>query len=173
MIIECTACSKRFSVPDSAIKTEGRLVQCSSCGNKWTQYPINLKKPTTTPIIQNVQKASKRKTNIKKTPIPYSKEYMQQKWGSSIKSDVFNKELNKKNTKKTKNNKKSIKKMEKISFGFFNYIITLGVLITFFIGILSFERSRLARKFPFLEPYINNFFETLENFKIFILNFYQ
>ena len=43
MIIECTACNKRFSVPDSAIKADGRLVQCSSCGNKWTQYPLKNK----------------------------------------------------------------------------------------------------------------------------------
>ena len=30
---------KKFLVPDNAIPSSGRLVQCSSCGNKWTQYP--------------------------------------------------------------------------------------------------------------------------------------
>ena len=39
MIIQCNSCSKKFVVPDGAIKAKGRLVQCSSCGNKWTQYP--------------------------------------------------------------------------------------------------------------------------------------
>ena len=40
MILECKSCNKKFLVPDSAITSTGRLVQCSSCGNKWTQYPI-------------------------------------------------------------------------------------------------------------------------------------
>ena len=43
MIIECTSCQKKFNVPDSAITSAGRLVQCSSCGNQWTQYPLKTK----------------------------------------------------------------------------------------------------------------------------------
>ena len=41
MLIECNSCQKTFVVPDNAITSGGRLVQCSSCGNKWTQHPIN------------------------------------------------------------------------------------------------------------------------------------
>ena len=44
MIIQCKSCEKSFSVPDSAITVSGRLVQCGSCGNKWTQFPIVEKK---------------------------------------------------------------------------------------------------------------------------------
>ena len=40
MILECKSCQKKFIVPDNAITNAGRLVQCSSCGNKWTQFPI-------------------------------------------------------------------------------------------------------------------------------------
>ena len=40
MILECKSCQKKFIVPDNAITNAGRLVQCSSCGNKWTQYPV-------------------------------------------------------------------------------------------------------------------------------------
>ena len=40
MILECKSCQKKFIVPDDAITNTGRLVQCSSCGNKWTQYPV-------------------------------------------------------------------------------------------------------------------------------------
>ena len=39
MIPKCKSCNKKFLVPDNAITSSGRLVQCSSCGNKWTQYP--------------------------------------------------------------------------------------------------------------------------------------
>ena len=41
MILSCNSCEKKFVVPpDSAIGVNGRLVQCSSCGNKWKQFPI-------------------------------------------------------------------------------------------------------------------------------------
>ena len=41
MILGCNSCEKKFVVPDNAISATGRLVQCSSCGNKWKQFPIN------------------------------------------------------------------------------------------------------------------------------------
>ena len=43
MILECKSCQKKFLVPDNAITSSGRLVQCSSCGNKWTQFPLKKK----------------------------------------------------------------------------------------------------------------------------------
>ena len=50
MILSCNSCEKKFVVPDNAIGVSGRLVQCSSCGNKWKQFPIksdkNLKEIT-------------------------------------------------------------------------------------------------------------------------------
>ena len=48
MILNCNSCEKKFVVPDSAIGKEGRLVQCSSCGNKWKQFPIAQTKNTKT-----------------------------------------------------------------------------------------------------------------------------
>ena len=177
MIIQCTACEKKFSVPEAAITANGRLVQCSSCGNKWTQYPIKVKKNITkiAPSTKNIP--IKKTAKKKKGPVPYSKEYMQQKWGTTVQSYAFDKGLSKQvkksSQKKNLEKQKSTKSTKKTGFGFFNYIITLAVLSTFFVGILNFERTRLSRKFPFLEPYIDNFFETIENFKIFILDFYK
>ena len=42
MILSCNSCAKKFVVPDNAIGANGRLVQCSSCGNKWTQFPVGI-----------------------------------------------------------------------------------------------------------------------------------
>tara|TARA_B100000401_G_C52487104_1_gene568590 strand:- start:19 stop:552 length:534 start_codon:yes stop_codon:yes gene_type:complete len=172
MIIVCTACEKKFSVPESAILASGRLVQCSSCGNKWTQYPIKTKKIVEKKVSEVIKKPAKKIQKKKSSPIPYSKEYMQQKWGTSFQKNIPTKNLiiknRKKNIKDKIERKKTLKKIEKPGFGFFNYIITFGILITFLIGILKYEQYRLVRKFPFLEPYINNFFETIENFKIII-----
>ena len=51
MIIRCNSCEKQFVVPDGAITSKGRLVQCSSCGNQWTQYPIKADK------VKNLQES--------------------------------------------------------------------------------------------------------------------
>tara|TARA_B100000401_G_C52397181_1_gene527106 strand:- start:9 stop:539 length:531 start_codon:yes stop_codon:yes gene_type:complete len=176
MIIQCTSCEKKFNVPDSAITASGRLVQCSSCGNKWTQYPSKsipaVKSASPSSPIKKVK--PKKKTSKKTGPVPYSKEYMQQKWGTNIQSYAQDKGLSKKIKKISKKEKiKTPKKIEKIGFGFFNYIIVIFIFSTFFIGILNFERSRIGRKFPFLEPYIDHFFESLEIFKVLILDFFR
>ncbi len=174
MIIQCTSCEKKFNVPDAAITTAGRLVQCSSCGNKWTQYPIKVKPSISRPIKVPVKKTEKIKPKKKKGPVPYSKEYMQQKWGSSIQNYAEDKGLTKNIKKSSKLKKqKTSKEVETIGFGFFNYLISFAVFSIFFVGILNFERSRISRKFPFLEPYIDNFFESLEIFGILILDFFR
>ncbi len=177
MIIQCNSCDKKFSVPDGAITRAGRLVQCSSCGNKWTQYPLKKTSEVTkiTPIIPKTK--PKKKTQKRKGPAPYSKEYMQEKRGTSIEKNAADKGLTNK-VKKVETSKKiqkqpKSKTIEKPGFGFFNYIITYSILSIFFIGILNFERSRIGRKFPVLEPYIDHFFESLEIFKILILDFFR
>ena len=35
MIIACPKCKKKFDIKDSLIPEKGRLLQCSSCDNKW------------------------------------------------------------------------------------------------------------------------------------------
>jgi len=181
MIITCTECKKQFVVPDKAIPAGGRTVQCSSCSNEWKQFPI--KKPAivkkTTPFSAKkiAQPIKKKVVKTSKSPVPYSKEYMQQKWGSTVQNYAVEKGLSKKQKKipqtKKLQKQKSIQAVEKPGFGFFNYIITYSILFTFLVGLLNFERERLVRKFPILEPYIEHFFETLSNFKIFILDLYR
>ena len=60
MILSCNSCEKKFVVPDQAITAAGRMVQCGSCGNKWKQFPIKMKK-------QIVKKKIKKKLNYKNT----------------------------------------------------------------------------------------------------------
>ena len=35
MIIECPECKKKFEIDNNLIPSTGRLLQCSSCDNKW------------------------------------------------------------------------------------------------------------------------------------------
>ena len=65
MILSCNSCNKKFVVPDQAITSTGRMVQCGSCGNKWKQFPIK-NEPKKTTIIKEIIK--KDITNIKKIP---------------------------------------------------------------------------------------------------------
>ena len=127
MIIQCNSCDKKFSVPDGAITEAGRLVQCSSCGNKWTQYPLKQTPEIvkTPPIVTKA--APKKKTQKRKGPVPYSKEYMQEKWGTSIEKYAVDKGLTSK-VKKVKTTTKTEKLPQSKSFvkpgcGFFNLII--------------------------------------------------
>ena len=69
MIITCTACDKKFVVPDNAIPASGRTVQCSSCSNQWKQFPIEIEqapiKTKQTPIQTKtiaIQKIKKEKS---------------------------------------------------------------------------------------------------------------
>ena len=75
MILECKSCQKKFIVPDNAITNAGRLVQCSSCGNKWTQFPIR-KKIIDAPkkITSKVENEEKITKVIKKQKEKFQKE---------------------------------------------------------------------------------------------------
>ena len=85
MLVNCNTCQKKFVVPDSAITMAGRLVQCGSCGNKWTQFPIKKEMPTIsksqaskktlipTKVKKKVHIKKKREVNL------YTQEYLQKK----------------------------------------------------------------------------------------------
>ena len=54
MILTCNSCGKKFVVPDNAITSSGRTVQCGSCGNKWKQFPVNENKKKD--LVSNLEK---------------------------------------------------------------------------------------------------------------------
>ena len=163
MILECKSCQKKFIVPDSAITSAGRLVQCSSCGNKWTQFPIKNKTTIPSKIFSPKTKAEfnnpivKKKKKIKKKTGPsiYTKEYLETKHGISINADI---------TKISKN--KLNKNSSKSYFGFYSYLILFVFLITLLIGILNLTKEIIIMNFPFSEIYIVYLFENLNNFMI-------
>ena len=72
MIILCNQCNKKFEIESSLIPDEGRLLQCSSCDNKWF-YKKNLEQKTT--HKEETKKPSHKKTNYKKKIITKDKVY--------------------------------------------------------------------------------------------------
>ena len=170
MKIQCNSCQKSFLVPNNAITAKGRLVQCSSCGNKWVQLPVKevstkveeiskIKEVVTSTKNQNLNKKKViKKRKNKKNPDTYSPEYLQKKHGikiidpSSISSGEVNKEAG-----------------DKIpSYGFYNYIITLTIFVVTFYGILNLTKDMVIMSYPNLEDYIIYLFEAVNNIKIII-----
>ena len=176
MIITCTKCEKRFVVPDNAIPAEGRTVECSVCSNKWKQLPI---KESESPVKTQPISVKKKRTKKRKMPTAYSKNYMKEKWGVNVQNYAQKEGLIKKPT-----GKKSPENVKGSGFSFFYSIFIISIILLSFIGVLKFAESIIVTQFPFLEPYISyffnvlnifvdHFFETLDNFKIFILDFYR
>ena len=171
MIIQCNSCQKSFNVPDSAITASGRLVQCSACGNKWTQYPkVNNMKVEKISAKKNVVKKSvipkklKKNKNAQKKDInPYSVEYLQKKHGLNIIDPSSH-------NKKSKNIKSSTKENKKISLGFYNYLLFFIIFCITFYGALNLTKDIIIYNYPALETSINYFYETLNYFKIIIID---
>ena len=161
MIINCNSCDKKFVVPDQAITSLGRMVQCGSCGNKWKQYPKNEGKITPIKIKKNkrITKTSetkipkpKKKISKKKREIDlYSPEYLAKKHGIN---------LNETNDKPVTKNK--------VSFGFYGSLIILLVILIGFSRSLYFLQDIITTRLPFTEYYLKYFFESIRNlFEIF------
>ena len=174
MILQCNSCQKSFVVPDNAISDKGRLVQCSACGNKWKQFPINKNSNEPNKNIQEDDRYKKIDNKIKKTKNllkkvkkikkqkPYTSEYLKNKHGIKIIN-----QSNSLDVKKIKNNTYS-----NIGLGFYGYIILLIVLGATFLGIINLTKENIIEKFPNLEPYLFYLFETLENIKIIFFNIF-
>ena len=159
MILSCNSCGKKFIVPDSAIGPSGRLVQCSSCGNKWKQLPISTKikkerKIAVSKLPTNIEKKTpklKKKRSKKRTgPDLYSPEYLSKKHGITLSNNDKVKE-------------KNLKPKIKQGFGFYNYLILLIVGIIFLLKVLHFNKNIIYFYFPFLEIYIEYLFESIFN----------
>ena len=163
MILTCNSCGKNFVVPDTAITSSGRMVQCGSCGNKWRQFPVGevtktqsiseprkvFSKPQQ--VQQKVQKPKKvKKTSPKKSReiSLYSPEYLVKKHGIKI---------NEVKTQTIKNQK------EKVSFGFYSSLIVFLFLIISVSRVLYFIQDFIVFYFPISEFYLDYFFESIKN----------
>ncbi len=160
MILNCNSCGKKFVVPDNAITSSGRMVQCGSCGNKWKQFPINqttkiqrvtnLKKNITKPKpIQQKTKKTK-KINKPREISLYSPEYLAKKHGIKINATKPEKKI-------------SQSKKDKVSFGFYNSLILFIVIAISLSRILYFLQDIIIYNFPISEFYLNYFFENIRN----------
>jgi len=156
MLVNCNSCQKKFIVPDNAIMSTGRLVQCGYCQNKWTQYPaekVELKKT----------KSIKKKVTVKKKGPKknlYTPEYLKKKHGLDINSSKNH--LSKK--LEGNNNRNN-------NFGFYSYVIILLVCLISFYGVLNLTKEKIILKYPSSEIYINYFYDVIDIIAMSIVQF--
>ena len=165
MILTCNSCGKKFVVPDNAITTSGRMVQCGSCGNKWRQFPVGeITKPKSIsrqqkvvsksqPVKQKIQKPKKIKRTAPKKPREislYSPEYLAKKHGIDINDAQPEKKI-----------RKQVK--GEVSFGFYNSLIVFIFFVIALSRILYFSQGFIISNIPESEYYLNYFFESIRN----------
>ena len=164
MILSCNSCEKKFVVPDNAIGASGRLVQCSSCGNQWKQFPIGNKTKSKKeiskikPAPKKIKSPVKKKIRKKTGPDLYSPEYLAKKHGIKI-------------DEKTTVKNKTTKEKAKVSFGFYSFLIVSIVIAISILRLLHFTQDIIIEKLPISEIYINYLFESIRNIKEIIQNF--
>ena len=165
MILTCNSCGKKFVVPDRAITTSGRMVQCGSCGNKWKQFPLEQVKKTQSisrpkkivsrppQVQQKIQKSKKIKKTAPKKQREislYSPEYLAKKHGIKI--------------NEVRTEKKISKQVKgKVSFGFYNSLIVFVFFAIALSRILYFSQGFIVSNIPASEYYLNYFFESIRN----------
>ncbi len=188
MIITCNCGEKKFTLPDNSIPAAGRMVQCGFCGLKWKQFPVgdvektqSIARPKkvvsrTQPVQKKAEKEKnrqikkkittnkqKKRKNKKNDISTFSQEYLNKKYGIYIKEPL-------KNNKQIKQEKI---KSKSLGFGFYGILLLILIFFTTFLGILNLTKEILIFNFPYLENYINYFYETINNLSIIIKDFFN
>ena len=139
MIIACPKCKKKFDIEDSLIPEKGRLLQCSSCDNKWFfKKTIEVKKK-----IERI--STKTKTN----KIPKETE------------DIII-EAEKNNTK--------VENLKKNNLPILNLLLITLISFAALIIFLDTFKIQINNFVPGFEFLLENFYETLKDFYLFIID---
>jgi predicted Zn finger-like uncharacterized protein len=161
MILNCNSCSKKFVIPDDAITSSGRLVQCGSCGNKWKQFPIKKINQSQSVSIKKKSLSKSQKILPKKQEIKKSKKIVNRK---PREINLYSPEyLAKKHGIKLNENVNVTKSIKKVTYGFYNYLILFLFIIIVLSRGLYFFQDFVVQKLPFTEFYIDYFFESIKN----------
>ena len=162
MIINCECGKKKFNIDSSLIPEEGRLLKCGSCSKIW-HY---------TPIIETKNDEDldvKTNENIIKNEVQ-SDEAINDENFTDINEEALSEEIKdgdedeENNIKEEKENEEQQGKIKMVLVYFIVVIISLLGLIF----LLDTFKSYLISVFPTITPFLDSFYETLLDFKLFI-----
>tara|TARA_Y100001958_G_scaffold88308_1_gene60015 strand:+ start:333 stop:806 length:474 start_codon:yes stop_codon:yes gene_type:complete len=153
MIIECIKCSKKFDVDSELIPNEGRTIQCGACEHIWFFNKNDQK------IIEKDEEKIIKKNDSKK---------LETKIKKRNKEKIINSIKNLPNKKQA-----LVKYQEKSSFSFGKFLSYILVAIISFIAmiiVLDTFKSPLSIYFTNLEYFLDNFYETIKDITLFLIN---
>ena len=183
MIIECKNCLKKFTVRDSDIPIQGRIVQCSNCSSQWQQMPIG---PSVTSANLDVDKLDqKRSSNEFMASDGKNYKFLGNQWAQILPSGKtgrlarkkISQELNKLSGRKQVKKSKTIIQADQSAdqyqesekgMGIFSFLIVFIMFLAAIILALDTFKHLLIPFFPDLENYLLYIFETLNNIYIII-----
>ena len=154
MIITCINCLKKFEVSSELIPDQGRTIQCGSCNHIWF-------------FDKNYLEEEINLATTKIDPVSASISDIDTLDAGDVPSNNNDKEEFKANKKKI------IKDNYRPSFGFSSFLSIILVLIITFIAsliIIDTFKTPLFNIFPDLEVWLFNFFETLKDLQLFIID---
>ena len=159
MIIECTACSKKFNIDEKLIPDEGRLLKCGNCDHTWFyKKEENLKLETETIKINEIEK-NKSEINIESIDEPI-------KETKKIRKKISKKSSTKESTSKelVSIDKSSVSRENNIIKKIFLIIIS----IIAFILLIDTFKNQISVIFPGIVQMSDSLFQVINDLKLFI-----
>ena len=147
MIISCDQCLKKFEIDSKLIPDEGRLLQCSSCHNKWFYKKDIPKKTTVDSESQETHEDTKEIVVKKNNDINIS--------GDIDRSEKIKRKHSYKHTK-----------INKLSY--LNVILVFIISIVALIILLDTFKSPISLIIPDIEFVLNSLYETLKDITLFV-----
>ena len=185
MIIECPNCNKKFSIDKKLIPKNGRTLKCSSCDHIW-HYKISINKSIDDSGISQ-DKNTNLDTNI--SEVEKKEDENNEEINKENLTDINQGSLSEKNTDDDEDEKDNIddeednedkendikdekgneekKGITKMILVYFTVVIIslLGLIF-----LLDTFKSNLLSVFPTITPFFDSFYETLLDFKLFIID---
>ena len=163
MIITCPNCNKKFKIDNSLISDEGRDLQCGSCNHVWL-YKIDEENSKILKLKEEID------INDIETKVDKNNEEIIENKNLLTKIETeLNNQKKEKNIEKQKETKIS-KNTENTGNKFFSYLIVFIISFVALIILLDTLKNPLINVFPGLEIILFNFFETLQDIKLFIID---
>ena len=160
MIISCPNCSKKFSISESLIPKNGRLLQCSNCNHKW-YFQIPIEPVDNAEEIKSID--NREKTNGKNI----SHENLKKKKPIKKTKKIRKKNYKKNNETDLKNvNKKTMSVENDISL--FNSLLIIIITLIAIVIILDTFKLEIANYFPIIIPILDNLYNIFFDISSFI-----
>ncbi|OCW82899.1 hypothetical protein AKH20_01050 [Pelagibacteraceae bacterium GOM-A3] len=162
MIINCECGKKKFNIDSNLIPNEGRLLKCGSCSKIWYYTPIV---ETNNDDELNI----KINENIDKNEVQSDEEINDENFTAINEEELSeeNKDDDKEKEYNIKEEKENDEKQGKIKMVLVYFIVVIISLLSL-IFLLDTFKSYLISVFPTITPFLDSFYETLLDFKLFI-----